>query len=47
MGMKQQARAGKNGVQVLGYMSVQSIKDENKTRLEVVEKEALIVREIF
>nr|WP_312094220.1 recombinase family protein [Niallia sp.] len=48
MGMKQRARSGKwNGGQVLGYASVKSEIDENKTRLEIVEEEAFIVREIF
>lgn len=45
MGMKQRARAGKwNGGQVLGYMSVKSEIDENKTRLEIVVDEAFIVK---
>ncbi|MGD6834276.1 recombinase family protein [Sutcliffiella halmapala] len=48
MGMKQRARAGKwNGGVVLGYVSVKSEIDENKTRLEIVETEAFIVKEIF
>lgn len=48
MGMKQRARLGKwNGGQVLGYISAKNNKDDTKTRLEVVEEEAFIVREIF
>jgi site-specific DNA recombinase len=48
MGMKQRARSGKwNGGLVLGYASVKSEIDENKTRLEIVEEEAFIVKEIF
>ncbi|OAK45027.1 recombinase family protein [Bacillus wiedmannii] len=48
MGMKQRAKQGKwNGGQVLGYKSINMDKNEGKTRLEVVEEEAFIVREIF
>ncbi|WP_088311974.1 recombinase family protein [Bacillus cereus] len=48
MGMKQRAKQGKwNGGQVLGYKSINMDEDESKTRLDVVEKEAFIVREIF
>lgn len=48
MGMKQRARTGKwNGGQVLGYKSVVSTDDENKTRLVIEEKEANIVRIMF
>ncbi|ADK07999.1 TPA: recombinase family protein [Bacillus cereus biovar anthracis] len=48
MGMKQRAREGKwNGGIVLGYNTVKIDKTENKTKLEVEEKEAYIVKEIF
>ncbi|PEJ09100.1 recombinase family protein [Bacillus wiedmannii] len=48
MGMKQRAREGKwNGGIVLGYNSVRINEIENKTRLEIEEKEAFIVKEIF
>ncbi|WP_368658239.1 recombinase family protein [Metabacillus halosaccharovorans] len=48
MGMKQRAKQGKwNGGQVLGYKSITIEGGDNKTRLEVVENEAFIVREIF
>lgn len=48
MGMKQRARTGKwNGGLVLGYKSVQSEDDENKTELIIVEEEAATVRLIF
>ncbi|MCT4509517.1 MAG: recombinase family protein [Tepidibacter sp.] len=47
MGMKQRAKQGKwNGGRVLGYKSVK-INNKEETRLEVVEEEAAIVKEIF
>ncbi|MDA1928715.1 recombinase family protein [Bacillus cereus group sp. BcHK130] len=48
MGMKKRARLGKwNGGQVLGYKSVKDNGDSKKSRLQVVEAEAEIVRMIF
>ncbi|MDP7979912.1 recombinase family protein [Bacillus sp. WLY-B-L8] len=48
MGMKQRAREGKwNGGIVLGYNTVKIDKTESKTKLEIEEKEAFIVKEIF
>lgn len=48
MGMKQRAREGKwNGGTVLGYNTVKIDNIENKTKLEIEEKEAFIVKEIF
>lgn len=48
MGMKQRAREGKwNGGIVLGYNTVKINGTENKTKLEIDEKEALLVKKIF
>jgi site-specific DNA recombinase len=48
MGMKQRAKMGKwNGGIVLGYRSVKYGQDKEKTRLEIIEEEAEIVRMIF
>lgn len=48
MGMKQRAKMGKwNGGIVLGYRSVKIGQDKEKTRLEIIEEEAEIVRMIF
>ncbi|MBJ8153499.1 recombinase family protein [Bacillus cereus] len=48
MGMKQRAREGKwNGGIVLGYKTVKINEAENKTKLEIEEDEAFIVKEIF
>lgn len=48
MGMKQRAKMGKwNGGIVLGYRSIKFGQDKEKTRLEIIEEEAEIVRMIF
>ncbi len=48
MGMNQRAKSGKwNGGIVLGYQSVKYGNDKEKSRLEVVEREAEVVRMIF
>lgn len=48
MGMKQRAKSGKwNGGIVLGYKSVKYENEKGKSKLEIVEKEAEIVRMIF
>lgn len=48
IGMKQRAKMGKwNGGIVLGYQSVKDGHDKEKSKLEIVEEEAEIVRMIF